>query len=208
MDEDHGEVIREETFQLEFSCVLRVTEREGQVALSLHLEPTKGVPGVMTAHGGHNAILTVPASVFGDKATRAEWVNKSLARLKRYLVYTMMHEAALLNGDAGNYYLDFMGIDPEPTTKKELVKIHLNETEKRVAAFMGARGQRSQWTRAELERAVSTARRSIKGPRVTLDDVAEALRRMHPHKAPASGEALGTMLRRFKIKWKGIKTDS
>lgn len=199
------EVITEERFQIAFDCILSATEHNGEVSLNLNIDVAQEVPGIIRMSRGRIAMLTAPANVFPSRAARAEWVNKSLARLKRFLTETMVHEATLLNGDAGNYYLDFLGLDPEPTSKKELVRIHTNETEKRVAAFMGAKGQRSKWTRAELERAVTTARRSLKKPHATLDEVAEVLRRTHPLKAPASGEALGTLMRRLGVDWKGIK---
>jgi hypothetical protein len=207
MAEERGEIVLLDSFPLAFNCELEAVNERGEIIVTIRLDVTEPAPRyAMGGKGGGS--FHVPARVFRDQAQRNEWISRTLARLQMDIAGAMMHEAMLLLIDSGNYHLDFMGVDPEPTTKNELVKIHLNETEQRVRKFLGAKGQRSQWTRAELERAVTTARRSLGKPNATLDEVAEVLRRTHPKKGPASGEALGATLRRFKINWKGIKTDS
>lgn len=210
-DEDQGEINSQESFSIAYKLTLgAVSTDDGRVSLFLDFGVEQEAPGVLPPPFEliSHSFLTVPANIFPDDALRDEWINKSLAGFKRCITITISEELRLALGDAGNYYLDLMGIDPEPTTKKEMVRIHTNETEKRVAGIVGARGQRSKWTRAELERAVTTARRSLKKPNATLDEVAAVLRKTHAKKAPASGEALGVLLRRFKISWKGVKTDS
>jgi hypothetical protein len=208
IEEGGGERISEESFPLVFNCELSAVEHGGEVTIVCRIEAEKEPPGALRMIGGNVMHYIVPTSIFRDRDARAEYLDSTLRRFKHHLAGWLMQEAGLLLMDTGNYYLDSMGIDPEPTTKKELVKIHLNETEKRVANYLGVKGQRAKWTTAELERAVANARRSLKKPNATLDEVADVLRRTHPQKAPASGEALGVMLRRHRIKWKGIKTDS
>lgn len=152
----------------------------------------------------------VPPGTFDDDETRAEWETKARTFFTRRLVETMIYEASAHLADAGNFYLDEMGIDPAPVPRKELVEIHLNQTRARVSHYLGVKGQRSRWTRAELRRAVLAAL-SSGGPH-TLAAVARQLQRSHARKAPASGEALGVLLKRFKLSWKelkaGEKTDS
>ncbi len=68
-------------------------------------------------------------------------------------------------------------------------------------------GNFSAWTRTDLARAVRVAVVKLKKERakVTLDAVAKKLKETHGEIAPNTGEALGVLLRRKKLKWGDIK---
>ena len=154
---------------------------------------------------------SAPAGTFAEEGTADKWEEKVRAAFARRLVETMMFEASAHLADAGNYYLDEMGLDRAPVPRKELVEMHVNETRKRVSAYLGVKGQRSHWTGPELERAVRAMLSGITNSQArTLDNVAAALRKNdhYKKKAPASGEALGVLLKRFKLKWRDLKREA
>jgi len=152
--------------------------------------------------------IVFPPDGFPDQEARDEWAHKAAATFKAVVGSVMLDEMYLLFVDSANYHAETMGFDTNPVGRKELVKIHVKETERRVSVFMGAKGQRSKWTRAGLERAVRHALRTLPRGKRKLEHVAAALRKSHPSQGPVSGEALGAMLRRHKIPWKNLKTDS
>jgi hypothetical protein len=94
--------------------------------------------------------------------------------------------------------------------EEEVIQDHLKRIEYYLRSLLEApkRGKRSKWTARELERAVRRAVLSLPVPERKLDKVAEKLREIYPDRAPVSGEALGALLKRFKLSWRKIKTDN
>jgi hypothetical protein len=99
---------------------------------------------------------------------------------------------------------------PDDWDEEEVIKDHLKQIEYYLRSLLEAtkRGKRSRWTSKELERAVRRALIGLPTRERKLDKVAEKLREIYPDRAPVSGEALGVLLKRFKLSWRKMKTDS
>lgn len=98
---------------------------------------------------------------------------------------------------------------PDDWDAEEVIQNHLKQIEYYLRSLLEAkRGKRSKWTGVELERAVRRALIPLPARERKLDKVAEKLREIYPDRAPVSGEALGALLKRFKLSWREIKTDS
>jgi hypothetical protein len=195
-------------FTIELKIVAREIEGASPAEVTLSFDAGTGKTDPSGVGGGHAGTLTFPSRGFPDAESRTEWIQKAFSLFTVYLGHALTHEAFLLFVDAGNLAAETMGFDTDPVGRNELVKIHLKQTEQRVSNFMRARGQRSKWTAAGLERAVRAALRSLPRKSRGLDEVAAALRETYPKQAPVSGPALGKMLERFGIDWMKIKTDS
>jgi len=208
-----GDLVVDESFTLGFECEVISGEGNGEAFIRLNMtEIVREGAGFREFDITHQTIYSIPAKVFPNKEARQEWAGKVMDAFREKLSYTTIAEAGLLLADSSNYFLDLMGYDRTP--KKEMVEQHLVATRKRVSGFLGARGQRSPWSKAELElamrRTLATLKKenpSLRAP--TLDQVADVLRVMedgkYKDKAPVSGEALGALLRRFKIDWQKLK---
>lgn len=99
---------------------------------------------------------------------------------------------------------------PDDWDEEEVIQDHLKQIEYYLRSLLEApkRGKRSKWTSKELERTVRRALTKLPTRERTLNNVAAKLREIEPKRAPVSGEALGVLLKRFKLSWRKIKTDS
>ena len=196
----------------------KTNKKRIKVALDVSLEyderPEAGIVGIyidVKTTGDKRKLLgslTIPASAARDPAKREEWFSETADSVGRTLAWALRHEAFLHFQDAGNFFLDKIGIDPNPATRSELVELHVNETRARVSNFLKAKGTRSRWTKTELERDVTNALRALRGKHPTLDAVAEILRKEKKEKGPVSGAALGALLKRFGLSWRKLKSDT
>lgn len=169
--------------------------------IKLTLTPDEWPPGKYVA------AIRVPTTAFKTKEEWAEYIMRVETNFRTYVHLAMAAEALQTFHDAGESAFTDMGLTPGALTPKEILGIHVNATKNRVAKIVGAKGRRSKWTRAELERDVRSAMRALKRGDRNLSNVADVLRARKPDKAPVSGEALGVLLKRFRIPWKDIKTD-
>jgi hypothetical protein len=197
-----------ENFSLKFDCKLIGAEiANGEFALQLKMERLhEPKDGIQELDLVDNWGFSFPAKDFPDQETRAEYVLKVRHLFHLGVARAMTQEAGLHLVDAGNFYLNSLGIDS--ISKKEMVEVHLNETRRRIGGLaLKTKGKPSKWTRIELERAVLRALSTIKVENPTLGHINRALKKRYPKKAPASGAALGVMLGRFKIKWREMKSN-
>lgn len=150
----------------------------------------------------------VPPGAISDDKTAGAWMAGAAKFFWSGLIETIMFEASAHLADAANYYLDEMGLDPAPVKRKELVEMHINETRKRVSAYLNARGNRSKWTRRELERAIRGALAALPKQRRTQAEVVKKLKDTHARKAPPSVPALKQLVARHSLDWRTLKRDA
>src|ERR671913_406154 len=141
-------------FSLTFEVVVQSGNPEGDPAeLVLDINPS----GYKSLLPRQTFTMQLPARGFPDVAAREEWASKTATAFRKRVPGALVHEMYLLFMDTANFYGVDLGYDTAPVGRNELVKIHLGATEQRVRAYMKAKGQRSKWTAAGLERAVRHA---------------------------------------------------
>jgi hypothetical protein len=211
-DEDEGAhaLTKKITLSVVYTLTGRVNKQAGIYELSListvNRQLEQGDSDVMpsSVYGG----IGIPLTVVGDKESLAEWAGKAIQTLKLAAANVIHQESHLTLQDAGNYWLDELGLDPAPLPRRDLVENHLIFTRARVGGFMDARGRGSKWKREELEMAITNALATVKKRDRTYAGVAKELRQTHPKKAPPSVAALKQLVSRHGIDWKGLKSNA
>ncbi len=97
--------------------------------------------------------------------------------------------------------------------KEEIIEHHVQKTRERLKQLLSPlpdKARRAVWTRPKLEQAARAAALNVytSGDKLTLEAVADEIRKHYGANAPASGEALRKQLERFQIDWMKIKTDT
>jgi hypothetical protein len=155
--------------------------------------------------------LRLPLSYFPSPELLAEFARDTKTVFTERLRDVLTSEAQLHMQDVAGYIIADMGI--EPLNKNEIIAAHITETTdrlKKTLADIPDTPRRSAWTTLTLERVARGATLEViqKGKKVTLENVADAIRRYYPATAPVSGEALRKMLDRFGVDWRMLKADT
>ncbi len=93
-----------------------------------------------------------------------------------------------------------------PPDKKEYIRKALEHYSG--LQVQSVKGRPRTWTKESLEKAVRRASFQVRKEKYrtpTLEDVARDLNKRNPDRARLTGKALGQMLTRYEINWKGIK---
>ncbi len=192
------------TFKLAIEGEVTLRHEGGMVVIDQSLIGKRGVAQI----GEHTGVMKIPAAIFKNEEELRTWFHTSFHTFSTSVIHTILHEALLRFGDVANGTLDTQNI--EPSDRKELVNNHVRETTKRVREELkiSEHGHYSPWTKYKLTNAVRRSLRALPKSERTYDNVANLLKDSHGDKAPASGESLRQLMRRFEVDWKTLKADS
>lgn len=197
-------------FELSFECEVVEREAGGNVELLFRAYPK---PNADNMRGGLPPAgvfggIAVPLDVFGNAESRHAWRDRVVKAFRRTVTHTMLDEARINLLDAGNFFFEQSGLDPQPVGLRGLVKMHLAETEARVRGMFGTAGvagRPSNWTASGLSRAITESLAALPPRSQNYAGVAARLREIRGTKEPASGGALRQLVIRLKLDWKELK---
>ncbi len=179
--------------------------REGEmVVIDQKLIGRRGVFQI----GEHTGVIKIPAAIFKNEEQLRTWFHTAFNTYNTSVIHAVLHEALLRFGDVANETLDTQKI--EHSDRKELVNNHIRETTKRIREELkiSEHGHYSPWTKYKLTNAVRRSLRALPKSERTYGNVASLLKNTHGEQAPASGESLRQLMRRFEVDWKTLKADT
>jgi hypothetical protein len=154
------------------------------------------------------APVLVPRAWFADEQQASEWAEKTVKTFEDYWSKVMEFETNRHFTNVGNFILRKMGILGAPSIE-ELIQDQVKTQESILRGRFNlpvGRGNFSKWTEYDLRVAIEKI--LTNKPAWTWVDINEELRRLHADKAPASGEALRQLARRFGLKLRAIKREA
>lgn len=147
----------------------------------------------------------LPSDTFADEEQIRKWAIASYRFYQKLLAEHLLRECQYFKTDATSFGLGADGFEKQNV--RAIAESHAGETAIFLKKLFGLydTGQRSEWTKKEMTRAVTQALRGIEPAKRTYSAVANILKRTHSDKAPPSGDALRKLIGRFEINWKELK---
>ncbi len=150
---------------------------------------------------------SVPMTTFPNEAAAKKWVG----HVYKSFFETFPERMTLLAADhlelVCNFLLNEYGFEKVDVREFIDSRAKYRARELKRVLKLSVVGNFSAWTRTDLARAVRAAILRLRkdGSKVTLASVARKLKATHGDAAPKSGDALGVLLTRNKLKWTEMK---
>ncbi len=200
-----GALTERSPFTVTLDGEMMLKAQDGAATLVVKIEYPNGEPVSIS--------VKLPLSDFPSARHFAEFAQATKSFFLERLRDAITSEALLHLQDVLYFVATDMGL--EPPDKKKMIGVHLEETADRLSKWFEEipdtpRRSRTTWTKHKLEKAARLAIIDLLQveTKITLDNIADEIRKHLPEDAPASGEALRKLLDRFGIKWRTLKADT